>query len=80
MNSTLEITSEIGVGTNVKVTLPCALETDNDDISDNRLQKKASIISAPEYGRIKIFIVEDDRMNRLVLEKMLKKSGDITTV
>jgi len=79
MNSKLEITSQLGVGTNVKITLPCTSETDNIDISDNISQKKASIISAPEYGRIKIFIVEDDRMNRLVLEKMLKKTGEITT-
>ncbi len=79
MSSTLEITSEIGVGTNVTVTLPCIQEIEDDDNSDDLTKKEASIISAPEYGRIKIFIVEDDRMNRLVLEKMLKKTGEITT-
>ena len=79
MNSKLEITSEIGVGTNVSVTLPCIQEIEDDDNSDDLTKKEASIISAPEYGRIKIFIVEDDRMNRLVLEKMLKKTGEITT-
>jgi len=79
MNGTLVITSKLGVGTDVKVILPCIQETEDDNISDNISQKKASIVSAPEYGRIKIFIVEDDRMNRLVLEKMLKKTGEITT-
>jgi len=79
MNSKLEITSEIGVGTNVSVTLPCIQEIEDDDNSDDLTKKEASITSAPEYGRIKIFIVEDDRMNRLVLEKMLKKTGEITT-
>lgn len=79
MNAKLEITSTIGVGTNVSVTLPCSIEIDPDDDSDNTTKQEASIVSAPEFGRVKIFIVEDDRMNRLVLEKMLKKSGDITT-
>jgi len=79
MNSKLEITSQLGVGTNVKITLPCTSEQIILIFQIIYLQKKASIISAPEYGRIKIFIVEDDRMNRLVLEKMLKKTGEITT-
>ena len=77
MNSTLKITSEIGVGTNITVTLPCIQEIEDDDNSNDLTEKEVSIISAPEYGRIKIFIVEDDRMNRLVLEKMLKKTGEI---
>jgi len=40
---------------------------------------EATLINAPELGLLDIFIVEDDRMNRMVLEKMLKKSGSITT-
>jgi len=40
MNSKLEITSQLGVGTNVKITLPCTSETDNIDISDNISQKR----------------------------------------
>lgn len=79
MNGKLEISSKIGIGTNVSITLPCTVETDQEEDTGSTAPQKASIISAPEYGRIKIFIVEDDRMNRLVLEKMLKKSGDITT-
>lgn len=30
------------------------------------------------YGSLDIFIVEDDRMNRLVLQKMLNKAGTTT--
>lgn len=38
-----------------------------------------TLVNAPELGSLDIFIVEDDRMNRMVLEKMLKKSGTIVT-
>lgn len=79
MNSELEITSKIGIGTNVSITIPCCVDINTDDDSTNTSKQEASIVSAPEFGRVKIFIVEDDRMNRLVLEKMLKKSGEITT-
>lgn len=79
MNGKLEINSEIGIGTEVNITLPCADEMERDEDIDRPTAQKPSMVSAPKYGRIKIFIVEDDRMNRLVLEKMLKKSGDITT-
>jgi CheY-like chemotaxis protein len=36
------------------------------------------IPNAPEIGKLDIFIVEDDRMNRLVLQKILQKTGHIT--
>ncbi len=78
MNGRLEITSKIGSGTNVSITMPCTFDPDTNDQAISTSQK-ASIISAPEFGIIKIFIVEDDRMNRLVLEKMLKKTGEIIT-
>ena len=78
MNGKLEIDSKFGIGTNVSITLPCTFDPDSDDTTKTTSQK-ASIISAPEFGIVKIFIVEDDRMNRLVLEKMLKKSGEILT-
>jgi len=74
MNGKLEITSKINTGTEVSITLPYNTKTNNNkelDIVPNQ--------STYELGEIKIFIVEDDRMNRLVLEKMLKKSGKIVT-
>ena len=78
MNGKLEISSKLGIGTDVSITLPCTFEPDLDDTTETTHQK-ASIISAPAFGIIKVFIVEDDRMNRLVLEKMLKKTGEIIT-
>lgn len=38
-----------------------------------------TLVNAPQLGSLDIFIVEDDRMNRMVLEKMLKNSGSTTT-
>lgn len=78
MNGTLEIVSREGKGTDVTITLPC-----NDEYTgvfptvENKIAKP-SIINAPDLGVVKIFIVEDDRMNRMVIEKMLKKRGLVT--
>ncbi len=80
MSGTLEITSKVNVGTDVSIILPCAGKKTDNEVGTNAVRNnETSIVSAPELGRIKIFIVEDDRMNRLVLEKMLKKSGEIVT-
>lgn len=86
MSGTLLIESKQGKGTSVKLTIPCSQNTTitsenkkNQEIKAEEKAPKASIISAPELGRIKIFVVEDDRMNRMVIEKMLKNAGDITT-
>ena len=74
MNGKLEIISKPNVGTEVSIILPCAVVTkDSEKLVANPTQ------SIFDLGKIKIFIVEDDRMNRLVLEKMLKKSGKIVT-
>jgi signal transduction histidine kinase/ActR/RegA family two-component response regulator len=74
MNGKLEIISKPNVGTEVSIILPCAVATkDSEELVANPTQ------SIFDLGKIKIFIVEDDRMNRLILEKMLKKSGEIVT-
>ncbi|MFK5854912.1 MAG: response regulator [Bacteroidota bacterium] len=79
MNGNMDITSKIGIGTEVNITLPSAVEINNTHGEVSQIAQSTSIVSAPELGMVKIFIVEDDRMNRLVLEKMLKKSGEIVT-
>ncbi len=79
MNGTLVLNSKQGVGTSVKIKLPCSSESSSNMGSNSSDSHNASIVSAPELGRLKVFVVEDDRMNRMVIEKMLKKTGDVTT-
>lgn len=87
MNGNFALESKPGKGTKVTFTLPFAKDSKlvdnvtNQIVSDTVQPKSqdASIVSAPDFGKLKIFVVEDDRMNRLVLEKMLKNMGKITT-
>ncbi len=79
MNGNLELASKLNDGTSVKISLQCTPKPGVAESTHKKTKPRASIVNAPEYGRIKIFIVEDDRMNRLVLEKMLKNTGDVVT-
>jgi len=80
MNGKLEITSKIGIGTEVSITLPYAAKTNNVEASSIATNQEAlSTGNKFEFSKVNIFIVEDDRMNRLVLEKMLKKAGKTIT-
>ncbi|MDP3463619.1 MAG: ATP-binding protein [Bacteroidales bacterium] len=73
MNGRIEIISARSVGTTVEVFLPCqASEARN--VSIPNIQRTSTAL----YGSLDIFIVEDDRMNRLVLQKMLNKAGTCT--
>lgn len=78
MKGSISITTKPGNGSSFKIILPAGIE----EISDSEVSKTEEIVTlmnAPQLGSLDIFIVEDDRMNRMVLEKMLKKSGSITT-
>jgi len=86
MNGTLQIKSKPEKGTEILITLQCSLDSISNKISEKKEDIKpevkpqeASIVSAPVFGKINIFVVEDDRMNRMVIEKMLKNAGKITT-
>lgn len=76
MDGSIVLESKKGSGTSVMISLPCAGEQ-TAVVKD--VPAKVSIASAPQFGQIDIFIVEDDRMNRMVLEKMLQKTGKIVT-
>jgi len=65
-----------GEGTTVTIAIPCVGST-SAEIKPAELSAESSPASA-EQGSISLFIVEDDRMNRMVLEKMLRHVGNIT--
>ncbi len=73
MNGRIEIQTIHSVGTTVDIFIPCESDKDTELIVT-----AMPIAAAPTIGQLDIFIVEDDRMNRLVLEKILKKSGKLT--
>ena len=75
MNGDIIVESEKGKGTIVKI----YLKPDTELITESIQEPKKEIISEPpeeSNEKFNIFIVEDDRMNRLVLKKMLDKIGD----
>ncbi len=79
MKGKIEILSEKGVGTEVILCFISAIYNSvipNDD-NDNAVQSEDRIVPK-SFSRLRIFVVEDDKMNRLVLKKMLSKIGEIT--
>ncbi|PIY30742.1 MAG: hypothetical protein COZ08_11180, partial [Bacteroidetes bacterium CG_4_10_14_3_um_filter_42_6] len=73
------ITSTPDSGTTVTLAIPCdGKQPETTDATPSTEFERATLAAAPQLGQISIFIVEDDRMNRLVLEKMLKATGKIT--
>lgn len=75
MHGRILIQSEKNQGTTVDIFLPLAPDADQETTVEMPLKP---IANAPEIGKLDIFIVEDDRMNRMVLQKILAKSGNIT--
>lgn len=74
MQAEIQIDSKRNVGTTVTIGLSCKPNANEKQTVLSALP----IPNAPEIGRLDIFIVEDDRMNRLVLQKILQKAGQIT--
>ncbi len=74
MHGEIQIDSKRNVGTTVTISLPCKVST----TEKQAVMPAFPIPNAPEIGKLDIFIVEDDRMNRLVLQKILQKAGHIT--
>jgi len=77
MGGSISISSQLQKGTVVSIAIPCVGEQGSTESAAEN-NENGSLIAAPELGEISLFIVEDDRMNRMVLEKMLKKAGKIT--
>ena len=77
MFADIDIESKRDFGTTVKLWIPCESLDQNPKGLENT-QRIIAIPNAPEIGQLDIFIVEDDRMNRMVLEKILRKAGHLT--
>jgi signal transduction histidine kinase len=73
MNGRIKISSTRGAGTTVEIFLPTRMTA---PVARDSTSKPVSV--EHNFGELDIFIVEDDRMNRLVLQKMLNKAGKVT--
>jgi signal transduction histidine kinase/CheY-like chemotaxis protein len=76
MGGSLSISSPQGEGTTVTIAIPC-VGSASTEVKPTELSVE-SLSFSPDQGPISLFIVEDDRMNRMVLEKMLRHVGNIT--
>jgi signal transduction histidine kinase/CheY-like chemotaxis protein len=79
MDGTISISTKENKGTSVRIELPVSTDRGEVIIREEPVAPTVTLLNAPQLGSLDIFIVEDDRMNRMVLEKMLKKSGNVTT-
>ncbi|MBQ1883903.1 MAG: response regulator [Bacteroidales bacterium] len=69
MNGTIELNSQVGVGSDFRIRLPQKMLINND------LGKKSSVPAEYNFSGKKILIAEDARINYILLEKILSKTG-----
>ncbi len=77
MKGSLFLESIPGKGTTVTIHLPCSEEAVVEETATATKIPGKEVTPAAELGELDIFVVEDDRMNRLILEKMLKPLGKV---
>ncbi len=78
MKGSMFLESVPGKGTTVTIHLPCSEETVVEELAtDAGTVQEIEVSMAAELGDLDIFVVEDDRMNRLILENMLSKLGKV---
>ncbi len=81
MKGSLFLESVPGKGTTVTLHLPCSEEAVAEAAEGEakaETEHRKEVTTAVELGDLDIFVVEDDRMNRIILEKMLKPLGKVT--
>jgi len=78
MKGSLLLESVPGKGTTVTIHLACSEEAVvEEQTADAGMVPEIEVSTADELGVLDIFVVEDDRMNRLILEKMLSSLGKV---
>ncbi len=75
MHAGLELESKPGAGTTFRLFFPCSKKAVIEKTQPR--EKPVEVTMASELGDLDIFVVEDDRMNRIILEKMLKNMGSV---
>lgn len=78
MNGEIIVDSIKGIGTTITVYLPAELSTVSLKPLKDKVESSSISENANQTRDIHIFIVEDDRMNRLVLKSMLQGKYKIT--
>lgn len=77
MNGEIQVESVKGSGTIVTILLTSDIKKEEEESEPEvRIMEKKP---AQPVEDLKIFVVEDDRMNRLVINKMLKKVAEVTS-
>lgn len=76
MKAGLELDSIPGSGTTFRLLFPCSKKAVIQK-SVPKTKEHVEVTTATELGDLDIFVLEDDRMNRLILEKMLKNMGQV---
>ncbi len=71
MGGSVEATSAPGVGTRVVVDLPLVPPGHSGDATDDEPERGASSAATRRTGRLDVLVVEDNAVNRLVIESML---------
>ncbi len=78
MKGSLLLESILHKGTTITIHLPCSEEAVvEEQTADTEVVPEIEVSTADELGDLDIFVVEDDRMNRIILEKMLSSLGKV---
>ncbi len=81
MNGRMDFVSTAGEGTTVIIQIPCSEKAEV--VIERMAVEQASVVksattSLHEPSKLDFFVVEDDRMNRMIIEKILSKEGKVT--
>ena len=77
MGGELELSSQIGRGTQVRITLPLARDDDPLAASTVVAATEAALDPASANAPLRMLYVEDNRLNAILFEEAIKRHGDI---